>query len=91
MKRKARYRHGEKAASPRSEFRRAINHKSELSAKFQGKYLAELRSQEVKKRKTEELAKMAEKQNVTLLYSAKYPIHIHARVLCEEITRVMNV
>ncbi|WP_404358046.1 DUF488 family protein [Cytobacillus firmus] len=77
----------EKEAAPSHELRKAFNHKPELFEDFREKYLEELRTQDDKIRKLDELARMAEEQNVTLLYAAKDPIHNHARVLCEEIWR----
>jgi uncharacterized protein YeaO (DUF488 family) len=77
----------EKEAAPSNELRKAFNHKPELFEEFREKYLAELRTQDDKIRKVDELANMSKEQNVTLLYAAKDPVHNHARVLYEEIMR----
>jgi uncharacterized protein YeaO (DUF488 family) len=80
----------EKDIAPSSELRKAFNHKPELFNEFREKYLIELRTQEDKIRKIEELASMSIVNKVTLLYAAKDPIHNHARVLCEELIRKVN-
>ncbi|PWW25484.1 uncharacterized protein YeaO (DUF488 family) [Cytobacillus oceanisediminis] len=80
----------EKDIAPSSELRKAFNHKPELFNEFREKYLIELRTQEDKIRKIEELASMSKVNKVTLLYAAKDPIHNHARVLCEELMRKVN-
>lgn len=77
----------EKDIAPSSELRKAFNHKPELFNEFREKYLIELRTQEDKIRKIEELASISKEKKVTLLYAAKDPIHNHARVLCEELTQ----
>mgnify|MGYP002655672187 CR=1 FL=1 len=77
----------EKEAAPSNEIRKAFNHKPELFEEFRKKYLAELRTQDDKIRKLDELARMSKEQKVTLLYAAKDPIHNHAKVLCEEIMK----
>lgn len=77
----------EKEAAPSNELRKAFNHKPELFEEFREKYLAELRTQDDKILKLDELARISKEQKVTLLYAAKDPIHNHAKVLCEEIMR----
>ncbi|CAM3377528.1 DUF488 domain-containing protein [Aeromicrobium ponti] len=80
----------EKDIAPSSELRKAFNHIPELFNEFREKYLIELRTQEEKIRKIEELANISKVNKVTLLYAAKDPIHNHARVLYEELIRKVN-
>ena len=77
----------EKDIAPSSELRKWFCHKPELFAEFRMKYLEELRSDEQKSQKLDEICQLAKEQQVTLLYGAKDPVYNHARVLKEELER----
>lgn len=77
----------EKEIAPSTELRKWFGHMPERYAEFREKYLAELRTEEAKVRKMEELCTISTEQKLTLLYGARDPIHNHACVLCEELNR----
>ncbi len=54
------------------------------------KYLTELRTDELKNRKVDELCEMAKENPVTLIYAAKDPVYNHAQVLREAVLRRME-
>lgn len=78
-----------KDVAPSSELRKWFCHKPELFAEFRNGYLNELRTEEQKIHIIGQILIMASKGRVTLLYGAKDPIHNHAQVLQEELTRIM--
>jgi uncharacterized protein YeaO (DUF488 family) len=77
----------EKEIAPSSELRKWFCHKPELFAEFRVKYLDELKSDEQKAQKLDEICQLAKEQPVTLLYGAKDRVYNHARVLKEALDR----
>lgn len=77
----------EKDIAPSSELRKWFCHKPELFEEFRERYLYELRNDEQKSQKLEQICQLAKEQQVTLLYGAKEPVYNHARVLKEELDR----
>lgn len=74
-----------KTIAPSNELRKWFGHKPELFEEFQTRYKAELKLQ------TDDLKKIkliAEKQNVTLLYSAKDTEHNNAVVIVEVLKKM---
>lgn len=76
-----------KEIAPSSELRKWFGHQADRFDEFQAKYIDELRNDELKVYKLEELCQIAKKGKMTLLYAAKDPLHNHARVLKEEMLR----
>jgi uncharacterized protein YeaO (DUF488 family) len=76
-----------KEVAPSTELRKAFNHKPELFEEFRTQYLDELRTNEEQSKAVKQIIERALKERVTLLYGAKDPIHNHAKVLQEELTR----
>jgi uncharacterized protein YeaO (DUF488 family) len=74
-----------KVIAPSSELRKWFYHKPELFEKFKQKYSEELRTDEQKVHKMDEILILAKKQRVTLLYGAKDPVYNHATVLRDEL------
>lgn len=80
-----------KDVTPSGELRKWFCHKPELFEEFRAKYFNELQTNGQQSLAVEQIIKIASRENVTLLYGAKDPIHNHARVLEEEIKRRMNL
>lgn len=76
-----------KEIAPSSELRKWFCHKPELFEGFREKYLEELRTDEKKVDLMKQLAVLAGKERVTLLYGAKDSVHNQAVVLHEELNR----
>jgi uncharacterized protein YeaO (DUF488 family) len=74
-----------KGIAPSTELRKWLGHKADHFEEFQTKYLAELRTGDLKRSKVAELYQFAKEGRITLLYAAKDHIYNHARVLKEEI------
>ena len=74
-----------KEVAPSSELRKWFGHKPERFEEFRLKYLQELRNDEVKCQKVDEICQMLDENNVILLYGAKDIEKNHAVVLKEEI------
>jgi len=71
--------------APSSELRKWFGHKPERFEEFRLKYLQELRNDEEKCQKVDEICQMLDENNVILLYGAKDTEKNHAVVLKEEI------
>jgi len=80
-----------KELAPSNELRKWFCHKPELFEEFRRRYLDELRTDEQKREFIREIIEMAARGPVTLLYGAKDPVHNHARVLIEEIGRLVEL
>lgn len=80
--------HWFKEVAPSHELRKSFCHVPELFEEFRTRYLEELRTQQEKQDLIKQILELAEKDPVTLLYGAKDPVHNHAQVLMEELTRV---
>ena len=78
-----------KELAPSSEIRKKFGHDPDNWKEFKSEYLKELRSPEAKE-KLEEIAKLARKMNLTLLYSARDEEHNNARVLKELLERKLK-
>jgi uncharacterized protein YeaO (DUF488 family) len=74
-----------KEVAPSSELRKWFGHKQERFEEFRLKYLQELRNDEEKCQKVDEICQMLDENNVILLYGAKDTEKNHAVVLKEEI------
>lgn len=74
-----------KEVAPSSELRKWFGHKPERFEEFRLKYLQELRNDEEKCQKVDEICQMLAEDNVILLYGAKDIEKNHAVVLKEEI------
>ncbi|MEL3956092.1 DUF488 family protein [Caldifermentibacillus hisashii] len=74
-----------KEVAPSSELRKWFGHKPERFEEFRLKYLQELRNDEEKCQKVDEIFRMLDENNVILLYGAKDNEKNHAVVLKEEI------
>lgn len=74
-----------KEVAPSSELRKWFGHKPERFEEFRLKYLQELRNDEEKCQKVDEICQMLDENNVILLYGAKDTEKNHAVVLKEEI------
>ncbi|MEL4028601.1 DUF488 family protein [Caldifermentibacillus hisashii] len=74
-----------KEVAPSSELRKWFGHKPERFEEFRLKYLQELRNDEEKCQKVDEICQMLDENNVILLYGAKDIEKNHAVVLKEEI------
>lgn len=74
-----------KEVAPSSELRKWFGHKPERFEEFRLKYLQELRNDEEKCQKVDEICQMWDENNVILLYGAKDTEKNHAVVLKEEI------
>jgi len=72
-----------KAVAPSPELRQWFGHQPERFEEFRRKYLAELAHNEA----AQQLQQDARHRTLTLLYAAKDPLHNHARVLQEFLTR----
>lgn len=77
-----------KEIAPSPDLRKWFCHKPELFEEFRMRYVNELRADEEKRLLIEQIISMTSKDRVTLLYGAKDPIHNHALVLKEELTRI---
>lgn len=75
-----------KEVAPSNEIRKKFCHDVELFEEFRRSYLQELRDEEAKSQKVDEICKLALEDRVTLLYAAKDPLHNNAVVLEEEIS-----
>lgn len=75
-----------KEISPSTETRKFFHHDPERFKEFRQRYLKELRSPECRQ-KIRELAGLAKKRNVTLLYGARDEQHNHALILKELIEK----
>lgn len=80
----------EKEIAPSHELRKEFRHMPERFEEFRMKYLEELRGDEDKIQKLEQLCEMVRKEKVTLLYGARDPVYNHARVLQEELLRMLG-
>lgn len=67
-----------KELAPSSELRKWFNHQPELFPEFTKRYKAELKKQT---ETLHRLKKLSDKQNITLLYSAKDELHNQAQVI----------
>lgn len=74
-----------KEVAPFSELRKWFGHKPERFEEFRLKYFQELRNDEEKCQKVDEICQMLDENNVILLYGAKDTEKNHAVVLKEEI------
>lgn len=74
-----------KEVAPSSDLRKWFGHKPERFEEFRLKYLQELRNDEEKCQKVDEICQMLDENNVILLYGAKDTEKNHAVVLKEEI------
>ncbi|MCM3054897.1 DUF488 domain-containing protein [Caldibacillus thermoamylovorans] len=74
-----------KEVAPSSELRKWFGHKQERFEEFRLKYFQELRNDEEKCQKVDEICQMLDENNVILLYGAKDIEKNHAVVLKEEI------
>lgn len=74
-----------KEVAPSSELRKWFGHKPERFEEFRLKYFQELRNDEEKCQKVDEICQMLDENNVILLYGAKDIEKNHAVVLKEEI------
>ncbi|MCB7069696.1 DUF488 family protein [Caldibacillus sp. 210928-DFI.2.22] len=74
-----------KEVAPSSELRKWFGHKPERFEEFRLKYFQELRNDEEKCQKVDEICQMLAEDNVILLYGAKDIEKNHAVVLKEEI------
>ncbi|KIO64149.1 MULTISPECIES: DUF488 domain-containing protein [Bacillaceae] len=74
-----------KEVAPSSELRKWFGHKQERFEEFRLKYFQELRNDEEKCQKVDEICQMLDENNVILLYGAKDTEKNHAVVLKEEI------
>jgi len=74
-----------KEVAPSSELRKWFGHKPERFEEFRLKYFQELRNDEEKCQKVDEICQMLDENNVILLYGAKDTEKNHAVVLKEEI------
>jgi uncharacterized protein YeaO (DUF488 family) len=88
-KEKAKLTYWAKDIAPSNELRKWFGHSADLFEEFKSKYLKELRSDEHKWEKVNELSQMATAKRMTLLYAAKEPMNNHARVLREELLRII--
>lgn len=77
------------ALAPSAQLRKSFGHKPEHWKEFQGKYQRELRSPLAQK-KIEDLAKLACKTTVTLIYSARDKEHNNAVLLSDILERVKD-
>ncbi|WHY67928.1 DUF488 family protein [Neobacillus sp. SuZ13] len=80
-----------KDLAPSNELRKWFCHKPELFEEFRNRYLEELRSDEQKREYIRQIFEMTAQGTVTLLYGAKDPVYNHARVLMEELNRLVGV
>lgn len=80
-----------KEIAPSPDLRKWFCHKPELFEEFRTRYVNELRTDEQKLHLIDQIISMASKDRVTLLYGAKDPIHNHALVLKEELTRLIDL
>lgn len=80
-----------KDIAPSNDLRKWFCHKPELFDEFRNRYLEELRTDEQKLEFIRQIIELADRGPVTLLYGAKDPVHNHARVLMEELGRVVGV
>ncbi len=78
-----------KELAPSAEVRKKFGHDREHWKEFKAEYLKELRTPEAKE-KLEEIAKLARKMNLTLLYSARDEEYNNARVLKEVLERKLK-
>lgn len=78
-----------KEICPSSEARKFFNHDPEKFVKFRQIYLRELQAPESRK-KIHELAAVAKKRNLTLLYGAHDENFNHARILKEVIEKEVD-
>lgn len=78
-----------KDLAPSDEIRKKFGHDRENWKEFKTEYLKELRKPEAKE-KIEEIAKVARKMNLTLLYSARDEEYNNARVLKEVLDRKLK-
>lgn len=67
-----------------------FGHRAERFIEFRMRYIEELRNDELKSHKVEQLCQIATKHDITLLYAAKDPNCNNAVVLKEEILRRLN-
>jgi uncharacterized protein YeaO (DUF488 family) len=74
-----------KEVAPSSELRKWFGHKPERFEEFRLKYVQELRNDEEKCQKVDDICQMLAEDNVILLYGAKNIEKNHAVVLKEEI------
>jgi uncharacterized protein YeaO (DUF488 family) len=74
-----------KEVAPSSELRKWFGHKPERFEEFRLKYVQELRNDEEKCQKVDDICQMLAEDNVILLYGAKDIEKNHAVVLKEEI------
>jgi uncharacterized protein YeaO (DUF488 family) len=79
-----------KEIAPSPDLRKWFCHKPELFEEFQTRYVNELRTDEQKVLLIDQIINMASRGKVTLLYGAKDPVHNHAIVLKEELTRIIE-
>lgn len=79
-----------KDLAPSNELRKWFCHKPELFEEFRCRYLDELRTDEQKREYIRQIIEMEVKGPVTLLYGAKDPVYNHARVLIEELERLVE-
>lgn len=79
-----------KDLAPSNELRTWFGHRAERFIEFRMRYIEELRNDELKSHKVEELCQLAIKHDITLLYAAKDPNCNNAVVLREEILRRLN-
>jgi uncharacterized protein YeaO (DUF488 family) len=80
-----------KDLAPSNELRKWFCHKPELFEEFRSRYLDELRTDDQKREYIRQIIEMEVKGPVTLLYGAKEPVYNHARVLMEELGRLVEV
>lgn len=78
-----------KDVAPTNELRKKFNHDPQKWKQFKAEYLKELRSPEIKE-KLAQIARMARKKTVTLLYGARDEEHNNAVVLKEIIERKLK-
>lgn len=79
-----------KDIAPSPELRKSHCHQPELFAEFSERYMRELEEDPLRNELVDQICNLALKQNVTLLYAAKDPVHNHANVLEQWLKRRME-
>lgn len=74
-----------KDVAPSPDLRKWFAHEPEKFPEFRERYIQELRNDEVKSNKVDEICRLLKDNDIILLFGAKDEVHNHAVVLKEEI------
>ncbi|WP_033826973.1 MULTISPECIES: DUF488 domain-containing protein [Bacillaceae] len=78
-----------KEVAPSPDLRKWFGHEPDKFPDFSERYIQELRNDEVKSNKVDEICRLLKDNDIILLFGAKDEVHNHAVVLREEIlTRI---